>query len=245
MEGFSPTVAGVSAIRERAAAFLRDHETKKCTIGHHDWRYYRSGGGASDPVPLLTGGAGIGIAWLDLTPDLSAEFRTIAVDFPPLIETCDEVVDGLVAVLDTEKLERVHVVGQSAGGMFAELLSRRIPDRIRSLVLTSTGRYGPEDVERLRMRIGTARATPAANPRVRPHCPANPVGRNRGRRIPEDRHRRPLTIDQPPRGVHSDCNAVPQRNMTTRSTGRPAGYRSIEVLAVSRRQGRAIQPSPR
>ncbi|MFD0364319.1 alpha/beta fold hydrolase [Nocardia sp. GCM10030253] len=148
----------MTSIRELAADFLRDHESKKLVAGQHDWHYYRGGDG--DPVLLLTGGAGIGIAWLDLAPALSPRFRTLAVDFPPLIETCDEVIDGLVAVLDTEGVEQTHVVGQSAGGMFAELLSRRAPERIRSLTLTSTGLYGPEDVDRLRMRVDTAGNTP-------------------------------------------------------------------------------------
>ncbi|PXX63847.1 pimeloyl-ACP methyl ester carboxylesterase [Nocardia tenerifensis] len=127
-------------------------------MGQHDWRYYA--GGAGDPVLLLSGGAGIGIGWLDLAPALASRFRTIAPDYPPSVGSCAELVDGLVAILDAEGIEQAHVVGQSAGGMFAELLSRRAPDRVRSLILSSTGLYGPEDVDRLRMRVETTLATP-------------------------------------------------------------------------------------
>ncbi len=109
---------------------------------------------------LLTGGAGIAVAWLDLTPALSPHFRSVAVDYPATVSRGADLTDGLLAVLDAEGIDRAHVVGQSAGGMFAELLSHRAPDRVRSLTLTSTGLYGPEDVDRLRGRIVTTRSTP-------------------------------------------------------------------------------------
>lgn len=148
----------MTAIRARAAAFLNDHASKELVVGQHHWRYFH--GGAGTPVLLLTGGAGIGISWLDLTPALLPRFRTIAPDYPRSIAEPDELIDGLVAVLDAEGVEQVHVVGQSAGGMYAELLSRRVPNRILSLTFTSTGLYGPEDVDRLRTRIDTTLATP-------------------------------------------------------------------------------------
>ncbi|WP_280395825.1 alpha/beta fold hydrolase [Nocardia brasiliensis] len=148
----------MTSIQTRAAAFLDAHDSRKSTAGQHDWHYYA--GGAGDPVLLLTGGAGIGIGWLDVAHALTPRFRTIAPDYPSGITSCAELVDGLVALLDAEAIERAHVVGQSAGGMFAELLSRRVPERVRSLTLSSTGLYGPEDVDRLRARIEVTLATP-------------------------------------------------------------------------------------
>ncbi|MFC9436758.1 alpha/beta fold hydrolase [Nocardia sp. NPDC057030] len=148
----------MASIRARAAVFLGQHDRRKLDAGQHSWRYFV--GGAGDPVLLLGGGSGIGIGWLELALALTPRFRTIAPDYPSGAGTCAELIDGLVAVLDAEEVERAHVVGQSAGGMFAELLSRRVPDRVRSLTLSSTGWYGPEDVDRLRMRVETTSATP-------------------------------------------------------------------------------------
>ncbi|WP_159080626.1 alpha/beta fold hydrolase [Nocardia suismassiliense] len=148
----------MTSIHQRAADFLRTHDSKKLGVGQHDWRYYT--GGTGDPVLLLSGGAGIGISWLDVASALIPRFRTIAPDYPSGVGSVAELVDGVVAVLDAEGVDRAHVVGQSAGGMFAELLSRRAPDRVRSLTLSSTGLYGPEDVDRLRMRVDTTVATP-------------------------------------------------------------------------------------
>lgn len=143
--------------------FLAAVDSKKFAVGPHDWQYYC--GGAGDPVLLLTGGAGIGIAWVDLATALLPRFRVIAPSYPPSIGACDELVDGIVALLDTEGIERTHVVGQAAGGMFAELLSQRAPERVRSLTFSSTGLYGPEDVDRLRMRVHNTLAAPWAQTR--------------------------------------------------------------------------------
>ncbi|MFI9510176.1 alpha/beta fold hydrolase [Nocardia sp. NPDC052566] len=148
----------MTSIRVRATAFLDDCASRELVAGQHHWRYFR--GGEGDPVLLLSGGAGIGISWLDLTPALLPHHRVLAPDYPATVARTAELVDGLVAMLDAEGVERAHVVGQSAGGMYAELLSRRVPERIRSLTLTSTGLYGPADVDRLRMRVDTTLATP-------------------------------------------------------------------------------------
>ncbi|WP_431955686.1 alpha/beta fold hydrolase [Nocardia lijiangensis] len=148
----------MTSILERAAAFDRDHHTKTLTTGGHQWTYYTSDGDGAT-VLLLTGGAGIAIGWLDLTPALHPGFHTLAVDYPPGPTTLDELADGIIAILDAENIDSAHVVGQSAGGMLAELLSQRAPERVRSLTLSSTGLYGPEDITRLEAAIARTRDT--------------------------------------------------------------------------------------
>ncbi|WP_327109969.1 alpha/beta hydrolase [Nocardia sp. NBC_01730] len=148
----------MTSILERATAFDRDHDTKTLHVGGHEWTYYT--GGAGSTVLLLTGGAGIAIGWLDLTPALRPGFRTLAVDYPPGPTTFDELADGIVAILDAEHIDSAHVVGQSAGGMLAEELSRKAPDRVGSLTLGCTGLYGPEDVARLEGVLTRTRDTP-------------------------------------------------------------------------------------
>ncbi|GAB2639950.1 alpha/beta fold hydrolase [Nocardia goodfellowii] len=148
----------MTSVLDRAAAFDRDHETVSLRAGGHEWTYYR--GGEGTPVLLLPGGAGIAISWLDLTPALRPGYRTLTVDYPPGPTTLEELADGVLGILDAEHIDSIHVIGQSAGGMLAEVLSQRAPARVRSLVLTSTGLYGPEDLARLRTSLARTRDTP-------------------------------------------------------------------------------------
>lgn len=151
----------MTSIRDRAAAFDRDHATATLPVVGDDWTYYVGGDGT--PVLLLPGGAGIAVSWLDLTPALHPGFRTLAVDYPPGPVTLDGLAEGLLAILDAEHIDSAHVIGQSAGGMLAEVLSRRAPHRVRSLTLTSTGLYGPEDIARLENSLARTRDTPWAD----------------------------------------------------------------------------------
>lgn len=143
-------------IEDRSAEFDRLHDRKELA----DWRYYVAGQGKT--VLLLPGGAGIGISWVDLALALQPGHRTITVDYPPTASTLAELADGVLSVLDTEGIDRVHVVGQSAGGMLAEVLSTRAPDRVASLVFSGTGLYGAEDVDRLAGKLAALRTTPWA-----------------------------------------------------------------------------------
>ncbi|MEU8898915.1 alpha/beta hydrolase [Nocardia sp. NPDC048505] len=149
----------METIESRAAVFERDLEHRHDRIGAHDWSYYLGGTGPQ-AVLLLAGGAGIAIGWLDLTPALCADYRVLAVDYPPTATTFDELADGIAGLLDVAGIARAHVIGQSAGGMLAEVLSRRAPDRVSSIVFTGTGLYGPEDETRLRDRISATESTP-------------------------------------------------------------------------------------
>lgn len=110
-----------------------------------EWRYLRGGpGGGStsaasgESTVLILGGAlGIAEFGFPIIETIEREFRVIAPDYPPLARAA-AMTEGLVRILDAERVGRVAVVGGSFGGLLAQVLARRAPGRVRALVLSHT-----------------------------------------------------------------------------------------------------------
>jgi pimeloyl-ACP methyl ester carboxylesterase len=132
-----------ATIEERAARFRAACPCRTRTVDGTTWSFYEGGSGPT--VLLLTGGIGMGIAWVDLALALRRDHRVVAVDYPALT-SADALADGVAALVGDVP---AHVVGQSFGSMLAEVFSRREPQRVRSLVLSGCGLYTEEDRARL------------------------------------------------------------------------------------------------
>jgi 3-oxoadipate enol-lactonase/4-carboxymuconolactone decarboxylase len=61
--------------------------------------------------------------------------------------TIEALADDLAGLLDALQIGRAHVVGLSLGGMTAQALAARHPDRVRGLVLMATSAYLPQGWE--------------------------------------------------------------------------------------------------
>jgi 3-oxoadipate enol-lactonase len=84
--------------------------------------------------------------WQEIVPAFSDRFRIVLYDkrghglsdAPPAPYRIDDHVDDLVALLDHLQVERAVFVGVSVGGMIAQRLAVRAPDRVEALVLCDT-----------------------------------------------------------------------------------------------------------
>jgi pimeloyl-ACP methyl ester carboxylesterase len=63
--------------------------------------------------------------------------------------TAEAIADQVIAVLDNIRLERVHWVGESSGGIIGLLLAAAHPDRIASLVLCNTPTRISDEIKRI------------------------------------------------------------------------------------------------
>jgi pimeloyl-ACP methyl ester carboxylesterase len=125
-------------------------------VGAIDLYYDEQGSG--DPLLLVMGLAADSAAWLFQVPDFARHYRTIVFDNrgvgrsakPPGPYTIHEMADDTAGLLDVLGIARAHVVGVSMGGMIAQELALRHPERVRGLVLACTYPEPDAEVERQR-----------------------------------------------------------------------------------------------
>lgn len=99
-----------------------------------------------EPLVMLMGLAIDRWGWLRQRTTLGRRFRCIAIDNrgvgrsskPEGRYNVFTMSEDIVAVLDAEGIDSAHVIGYSLGGVLAQVLAVRYPERIRSLVLAST-----------------------------------------------------------------------------------------------------------
>ena len=123
-------------LKARHQRFLAEHVDRSVEADGRRW-HYLMGGHGSDAVLVLPGGSMCPDSYFQLIGVLEREHRVIAPTYPAA-STIADLVHGLVAVLDAERLAPVAVFGASFGGYVAQVLVRLYPQRVDRLVLSHT-----------------------------------------------------------------------------------------------------------
>lgn len=122
--------------REGLRLFRASHPPRSKSIEGCDWEYRVVGEGVR-PLLWLPGALLKSDSVWPQAERFASTFRVIVPSYPPLQSTT-ALVDGLATLLAAEGAQEAWVVGGSYGGMVAQALVRRHPERVRSLVLSHT-----------------------------------------------------------------------------------------------------------
>lgn len=103
--------------------------------------------GSGPPLVMIMGLGAPGEKWRHNFELLGKWFQCIVPDNrgagqsdKPEVESysTDEMSDDIIGIMDALGIEKAHVMGVSMGGAIAQLVALKAPDRVKSLILTST-----------------------------------------------------------------------------------------------------------
>lgn len=100
---------------------------------------YRIAGTGEKTLVLLVGGMGISDVFYNHMIRFSEAYTVILFDYPRKVCRNAELAGGIVALLRALGRDKVFLVGQSYGGLLAQVIAKRYPEIVKGLILSNTG----------------------------------------------------------------------------------------------------------
>lgn len=115
-------------------------------IGIGDAELYYEVHGSGNPLLLSTGLGGNASFWALQVPRFAKDFTVVVYDhrgsgqstMSRIVYSVDQMTADVVALMDALGIERAHFVGHSLGGAIGQVMGIEHPDRLRSLVISSS-----------------------------------------------------------------------------------------------------------
>ncbi|BCW65305.1 hypothetical protein NicSoilB4_00680 [Arthrobacter sp. NicSoilB4] len=133
-------------------AFRASHPYRSLTVGGVEWKYIAgpagphtagdsaSAEGARPALLVLGGGFSFGDSAFRTITAFEPRFRVISPSYPA-VRTMAELLEGIVAILDAERITSASIFGHSLGAGVAHAFARRYPQRVDKLILSGFGLY--------------------------------------------------------------------------------------------------------
>ncbi|WP_456444619.1 alpha/beta fold hydrolase [Oceanithermus sp.] len=143
---------------EALRRFRRRQPLHTLERGGRVWRYYALGEGPRTLL-FLHGMAGAGDIWFQQLEVYARRWRVVATTYPPE-GSLARLADGVLAVLDAAGAREAVVVGSSLGGLLAQYLAARRPERVERAVFANTFPPGHPEILKGRRMAALARWLP-------------------------------------------------------------------------------------
>ncbi|MCE7699801.1 MAG: alpha/beta hydrolase [Methanobacterium paludis] len=107
--------------------------------------YYESYG-KGEPLILISGNGGESSQWKDMIPTFSKDYQMITfdnrgagrTDKPEMEYSIEMMADDVIGLMNALEIKEAHVLGASMGGMIAQNIAYKYPNRVKSLILAVT-----------------------------------------------------------------------------------------------------------
>lgn len=111
--------------------------TKSISYNDKEWIYNASGQGTKT-VFFAHGMGGSYYMWWQQYFDLEKDYKIITYELPKGVNTLEEASQGIMAILEAEKVDKFSIVGTSMGGYIAQYVVNKTPERIDKAVFGNT-----------------------------------------------------------------------------------------------------------
>lgn len=118
--------------------FNKDYPLKSKKLGELNF-YYRLGGKGKEVIILLVGGLGLSDSFYKHFKEFAKNYTVLTFDYPIESDHNSVLSDGIAELVKELGLGKAFLVGQSYGGLIAQVIAKRHPEITKGLVLSNTG----------------------------------------------------------------------------------------------------------
>jgi len=108
----------------------------KIIIDDIEWKYLTIGEG-KETILFLHGMTGSYDVWWQQINNLKSDYRIISVTYPA-VDNLKEMGDAVLKILETEKVQKLNIVGSSLGGFFTQYLVENYPNKVQKAIFANT-----------------------------------------------------------------------------------------------------------
>jgi len=119
-------------------SFNREYPLKSKKIGELTF-HYRLGGKGKEILILLVGGLGFSDAFYNHFKEFAKHYTVLTFDYPMESNRNSVISDGIAALVKSLGLGKAFLIGQSYGGLLAQVIAKRHPEITKGLILSNTG----------------------------------------------------------------------------------------------------------